>query len=318
MPNILVTGSNGQLGSELRELINHETFNIAPLGNPTGIQHATFHFTDRSTLDITDKNTIKDFCLDNDIEVIVNCAAYTAVDKAEEDEVNANALNHLAVKYMAKTAKEYNIELIHISTDYVFNGENYKPYTEDDATNPQSVYGKTKLLGEKAIQDINPAGAIIIRTSWVYSSFGNNFVKTILRLGKERDELDVIFDQIGTPTYAKDLAEAILRIIQTSQLPYQEMPLGYKIKNSHPHTEIYNFSNEGVCSWYDFAKTIFELSNIECQVNPIETKDYPTPVTRPHYSLLNKAKIKDDYGISIPYWKDSLNECLITLKKHNN
>ena len=305
MPNILVTGSNGQLGSELRELVNH----------------STFHFTDRSTLDITDKNTIKDFCLDNDIEMIVNCAAYTAVDKAEEDEVNANAINHLAVKYMAETAKEYNIKLIHISTDYVFNGENYKPYTEDDATNPQSVYGKTKLLGEKAIQDINPAGAIIIRTSWVYSSFGNNFVKTMLRLGKERDELGVIFDQIGTPTYAKDLATAILQIlqiIQTSQLPRQEMPLGYNIQNSTSSTEIYNFSNEGVASWYDFAKTIFELSNIECQVNPIETKDYPTPATRPHYSLLNKAKIKDDYSIRIPYWKDSLNECLITLKKHNS
>ncbi len=281
MHNILVTGSNGQMGSEIREL---------------SVEYQDdFYFTDRNELDITNKDAVDDFCIQNSIDVIINCAAYTAVDKAEEDEVNADKINHLAVKNLAEIAKEKNIKLIHISTDYVFDGENYKPYVEDDKVNPNGIYGKTKLDGELALQEINPNNTIIIRTSWVYSSFGANFVKTMLRLGKERDALGVIFDQVGTPTYARDLANAILEII--SQL-------------NNDNVEIYHYSNEGVCSWYDFAKTIFELSNTDCKVNPIETKEYPTPATRPHYSLLNKSKIKKEYNITIPYWKDSLDTCL--------
>ncbi len=281
MNNILVTGANGQLGSEIKELSDEYEDN--------------FFFTDKKNLDISNEKAINAFIEVNNINTIINCAAYTAVDKAEEDTINADKINHLAVKYLAQAAKEKNIKLIHLSTDYVFDGTNHKPYTEDNNVNPNGVYGKTKLDGENAMQEINPANSIIIRTSWVYSSFGANFVKTMLRLAKERKELGVIFDQVGTPTYAKDLAKTILEIIP-------------KINNEK--IEIYHYSNEGVCSWYDFAKTIFELSGTECQVNPIETKEYPTPATRPHYSLLNKSKIKKEYNITIPYWKDSLDKCL--------
>ncbi|MFK5882069.1 MAG: dTDP-4-dehydrorhamnose reductase [Sulfurospirillum sp.] len=281
MNNILVTGSNGQLGSEIRELSSQYNYN--------------FLFTDKDTLDITDEKTIKEFIEKNNIDLIINCAAYTAVDKAEDDEVNADKINHLAVKNLSEIAKDKNVKLIHISTDYVFDGKNYKPYNEDDVTQPNGIYGKTKLDGEKAMLGINPFNSIIIRTSWVYSSFGNNFVKTMLRLGRQRDELGVIFDQVGTPTYARDLAKAILDIIP-------------QIENKT--VEIYHYSNEGALSWYDFAKAIFRLSEVDCKINPIETKDYPTPATRPHYSLLNKSKIKKEFDIEIPYWKDSLNECL--------
>ena len=285
MPKILVTGSNGQLGSEIKELTNNDRNNL-------------YFFTDRDSLDITDQEMIKSFIATNRIDTIINCAAYTAVDKAEEDEANANAINHLAVKYLAEIAKEKNIKLIHISTDYVFDGTNYRPYVESDPTNPTSIYGATKLTGEKAMQEINPANSIIIRTSWVYSSFGNNFVKTMLRLGKERDALGVIFDQVGTPTYAKDLAQTILDIVP-------------QITNEK--VEIYHYSNEGVLSWYDFAKEIMYMSKLECHIKPIETKEYPTPAKRPYYSLLNKAKIKKEFGITIPYWKDSVNACLKAL-----
>ena len=281
MPNILVTGSKGQVGSELQEL--------------SALYDYNFYFTDRDSLDITDKESIAAFIKNNAIDVIINAAAYTAVDKAEEDQTNADKVNHLATQYLAEIAKEQNIKLIHISTDYVFDGKNYKPYNEDDNTNPNGVYGATKLAGEKAMQEINPKNSIIIRTSWVYSSFGANFVKTMLRLGKERDSLGVIFDQVGTPTYARDLAKAILDILPqvTSET-----------------VEIYNYSNEGVLSWYDFAKEIMRMAKLDCQINLIETKEYPTPAIRPHYSLLNKAKIKKEFNIEIPYWKDSLNECL--------
>lgn len=292
LKNILVTGANGQVGSELRELVMSNN-------NSKLITHnSKFHFTDRDTLDITDKEAIESFCLQSNITHIINCAAYTAVDKAEEDRENADKVNHLAIMYLAEVAKERNISLIHISTDYVFDGKNYKPYTEDDPTNPQSVYGVTKLAGEKALQTINPTNSIIIRTSWVYSSYGNNFVKTMLRLGKEREELGVIYDQVGTPTYAKDLAQTILDIIA-------------HIKNDT--VEIYHYSNEGVLSWYDFAKEIMRMAKLQCQITPIETKEYPTPAKRPHYSLLNKTKIKKEFAISIPYWKDSLDECLKAL-----
>ncbi len=287
MPNILVTGSNGQLGSELRDL--HVNF-----------PQWHFVFTDRTTLDITDRDAIAKTCQSHHITHIINCAAYTAVDKAEEDQEQADAINHLAVSFLSDIAKEMDISLIHISTDYVFDGTHHTPYSETDTTHPQSVYGKTKLDGEKALFHVNPKNSIIIRTSWVYSNFGNNFVNTMLRLGKERDELGIIFDQIGTPTHAKDLAEHILEILP-------------QVQNNTP--EIYNYSNEGVCSWYDFAKAIFELSDTTCNVKPIETKEYPTPATRPPYSLLNKVKVKKEYNVAIPYWRDSLKQCLITIEK---
>jgi dTDP-4-dehydrorhamnose reductase len=281
MTNILITGSNGQVGSELRAL--SEAYDY------------TFFFTQRGTLDITDESAVKTFVSDNDINIIINAAAYTAVDKAEEDAVNVDRVNHLAVKYLATVAKEKNIKLMHISTDYVFDGKNYKPYNEDDSTNPNGVYGQTKLDGEKVMQEINPSDSIIIRTSWVYSSFGGNFVKTMLQLGKQRDKLGVIFDQVGTPTYARDLAKTILEILPSVQ---------------NDTVALYNYSNEGVLSWYDFAKEIMRMAKIDCMINPIETSQYLTPAKRPHYSLLNKSKIKEEFGIIVPYWKDSLDECL--------
>ena len=279
--NILVTGSNGQVGSEIKELASNYPYN--------------FFFTNRSNIDITNKDDIRNFCQTNSINVIINCAAYTAVDKAESDMENADLVNRKAVKKLSIVAKELNIKLIHISTDYVFDGKNFKPYVEEFQTNPQSVYGKTKLDGENELLDINPLNSIIIRTSWVYSYYGNNFVKTMLRLGKEKEELGVIFDQIGTPTYATHLAKTILDIIP-------------QIENSK--VEIYNYSNEGVLSWYDFAKEIMKMAKLNCKINPIETYQYPTPAKRPHFSLLNKSKIKSKFNLEIPYWKDGLDDCL--------
>ncbi|HFU75072.1 MAG TPA: dTDP-4-dehydrorhamnose reductase [Arcobacter sp.] len=284
MLNVLVTGASGQLGSEIKALASTYQYN--------------FFFTDKESLDITDEQKINIFVQENKIEVIVNCAAYTAVDKAEEDVENADRVNHLATKHLARVAKENQLKLIHISTDYVFNGENFKPYVEEDLTSPNGVYGKTKLDGENAMIEINPLNSIIIRTSWVYSVYGNNFVKTMLRLGKDKDTLGVIFDQVGSPTYAKDLAQAILEILP-------------KIDNQN--VEIYNYSNEGVLSWYDFAKEIMKMAQIECNVNSIETYEYPTPAKRPHYSLLNKSKIKEKFKIEVPYWKDGLDDCLTRL-----
>ena len=281
MLNILVTGSRGQLGSEIQTLSSNYKYN--------------FLFTNKDKLDITNKEYIKSFIEKEKIDIIVNCAAYIAVDKAEEEKELADKINHQAVKCLAERSKEKNIKLIHISTDYVFDGENFKPYIETDKTNPNSVYGHTKLNGENALKKINPKNSIIIRTSWLYSSFGENFVKTMLKLGKERDSLGVIFDQVGTPTYARDLAKSILDILP-------------KIDNKN--VEIYNYSNEGVLSWYDFAKEIMKMAKIECDIKPIETKDYPTSALRPHYSLLNKSKIKKEFNIIIPFWKDSLDECL--------
>ena len=279
--NILITGVNGQLGSELRGLSLDYNYN--------------YYFTTKDELDITNIDEIEEFVQSHSISHIINCGAYTAVDKAEDEIELANKINHLGVKYLAQISQKYNISLIHISTDYVFDGKNYRPYIEDDKTNPNSIYGKTKLDGENAIIDINPLNSIIIRTSWVYSSYGNNFVKTMLKLGRERDSLNVIFDQVGTPTYARDLAKAILEILP-------------QIQNNK--VEIYHYSNEGVLSWYDFAKEIMKMAKIDCNIYPIETKDYPTPASRPHYSLLNKGKIKKDFNIEIPFWKDSLKEFL--------
>ncbi len=284
MFSVLVTGSSGQLGSEIQELSNNYEYK--------------FYFTDKDDLDITNADEIKLFVESNNINIIINCAAYTAVDSAESDQEQANLANCLAVKYLAKISKKKNIKLIHISTDYVYDGKNYRPYKEEDITNPNNVYGLTKLDGENEMLKINPYNSIIIRTSWVYSSFGNNFVKTMLRLGKEKDKLGVIYDQIGTPTYAADLAKTILDILP---------------KINHKEVGVYNYSNEGVISWYDFAKEIMRMAKIDCKINPIETSQYPTPATRPYYSLLNKLKIKNNFDVEIPYWKDSLERCLKAL-----
>lgn len=289
MPKILVTGANGQLGSEIRTLSSNYS-------------QYEFTFSDRKTLDLSNLCKMEDYFENKTFDAIINCAAYTAVDKAESESELADIVNHRFVSMLAKIAKKQNCKLIHISTDYVFDGENYLPYLESDPTDPQGVYGRTKRDGENAILSTVPANTIIIRTSWVYSSYGNNFVKTMLRLGRERDNLSVIFDQVGTPTYARDLAQAILDILPN-------------IKNKSP--EIYHYSNEGVASWYDFAKAVFEFSDVTCEVNPITTDQYPTPAKRPHYSLLNKSKIKNDFGITVPYWRDSLRACLKELGAHS-
>ena len=285
MNNILITGSNGQLGNEIRVLSKkYPDFN--------------FFFTDVEELDITDKAAIERFVSENKISHIINCAAYTAVDKAEEEKDLASKINVEAVKNLALVSKAHNALLIHISTDYVFDGKNYKPYLESDPIAPQSHYAFTKAEAERAIREIS-GRAIIIRTSWLYSSFGKNFVKTMIKLGNERDELKVVRDQIGTPTYALDLAEVSLKFIADHQAT---------------EVEIYNFSNEGVCSWYDFAKEIMEIKNIDCKIIPIESKDYPTPAVRPFYSVFNKTKITQTLPIEIPHWKDSLKQCLNLLK----
>jgi dTDP-4-dehydrorhamnose reductase len=278
MNNILVTGGQGQLGSELRKITpNYPDYN--------------FFFTDVKQLDITNHTAVKEFIEINNINVIINCAAYTAVDKAEYEPELADAINHLAAENFAKIAKQNKIKLIHISTDYVFDGKNYKPYVETDTPSPRSVYGQTKLDGELAMQHINPENSIIIRTSWVYSKFGNNFVKTMLRLAETRNEISVVADQIGSPTNAGDLAKAILKILP-------------KIKNKT--VEVFHYSNEGVCSWYDFAKAIFEIKKIDVILNPIESIQFPTTAKRPYYSMLNKKKIKEKYSLFIPYWRESL------------
>jgi dTDP-4-dehydrorhamnose reductase len=287
---ILVTGSAGQLGRSIQSIT-------------ADYPDCEFVFANRQELDLSDKTSITNFFESKIFDIIINCAAHTAVDKSESEFGLANQVNHLAVQQLAGIAKQQGSKLIHISTDYVFNGKQSRPYLETDEVEPHSVYGKTKLHGEQALQATLKMNAIIIRTSWVYSEYGNNFVKTMLKLGQKSDSLNVIFDQVGTPTYAKDLARAIMDIAQDK---------GFRKKNFQ--TNIVHYSNEGVCSWYDFAKTIFELANIQCNVSPIETKDYPMPAKRPHYSVLNKAKIKKAYHLSIPYWKDSLERCLGALK----
>ncbi len=282
--NILITGANGQLGNELKKLEN----------NYSGWN---FFYGDLPEVDITNKTIIEEFTQQNNIKAIINCAAYTAVDKAEEDKELANKVNAIGPSILAKIAYSEEIQLIHVSTDFVFDGKNFQPYVENDKTAPISAYGETKLNGEQLVLKNCPS-AIILRTSWLYSSFGNNFVKTMQRLGSERDQLNVIFDQIGTPTYAADLAGAILKILNSN-----EQKAG-----------IFHYSNEGVASWYDFAKAIMELSNIECKVFPIPTSMYPTPAARPHYSVMNKQKIKDTFKIEIPYWRESLKTCIQELK----
>lgn len=286
---ILVTGANGQLGSEIRK-------------RSARFSGLEFVFTDINELDITNFEAVDTFCQQEKPDFLVNCAAYTAVDVAETDEELAELLNTKVPAYLGKIGKQHNCKVIHISTDYVFDGANCQPYVETDLVDPDSVYGKTKLNGEIALLK-EDASSIIIRTSWLYSASGNNFVKTMIRLGLERDELKVVYDQVGTPTYAGDLASAILTIISKTANDEHCWKAG-----------IYHYSNEGVCSWYDFAKAIHEMYGISCNVHPIGTDEYPTPAKRPAYTVLNKSKIKRIFGIGIPYWRDSLKGCIQELK----
>ncbi len=269
----LVTGCNGQLGTALQSL----------LGNNA-------EYIDVQDLDLTNESAVKEYFSNHTYDFVINCAAYTAVDKAEQDIKTAQNVNELAPLYLAKYAKR----VVHISTDYVFDGTSHKPYTENDPTTPLSVYGKTKRQGEENVLKYSDT-AIVIRTAWLYSPHGSNFVKTMRKLGSERDSLNVVFDQVGSPTNAYDLAQAIV-----TALP--------QIKDGEK--EIFHFTNEGVCSWYDFALEIMEQSQLSCKVNPIESKDYPTPAHRPHYSVLNKNKIKQRFNIEIPHWKEGLRKCL--------
>ena len=280
----MITGCNGQLGNEMQLLEE---------SNP---QHTYFN-TDVAELDITDQKAIDAFVEENEIDGIVNCAAYTAVDKAEDNQELCTKLNATAPEYLAAAVEKRGGWMIQISTDYVFDGSNHTPYVESDPVCPNSVYGRTKLAGEEAAQKACQK-TMIIRTAWLYSTFGNNFVKTMIRLGKERPELGVIFDQIGSPTYARDLAVAIFAAINLGVKP-----------------GIYHFSNEGVISWYDFTKAIHRIAGITtCHVRPLHTVEYPTLAKRPHYSVLDKTKIKSTYGIEVPYWEESLRECIEKLK----
>ena len=286
--NILITGANGQLGNEMRLVSKHST-------------HRYF-YTDVDELDITDINAIRTVVKEYAINVIVNCAAYTNVDKAEDDKEMADLLNHKAVENLAIVAKEADATLIHISTDYVFQGNQCVPCREDWEPHPNSVYGSTKLAGEESIISVG-CKHIIIRTAWLYSPFGKNFVKTMQRLTAEKDQLKVVFDQVGTPTYAGDLANVIYKIIEEDMLDKQG---------------IFHFSNEGVISWYDFAKQICELSGNQCDIQPCHSDEFPSKVKRPHFSVLDKTKIKETFQLRIPYWKDSLKKCINILAENNS
>jgi dTDP-4-dehydrorhamnose reductase len=290
---ILVTGKNGQLGRSIDKIVNT---NIGANNNQSSDE---FIFVGREELDLSKQDGIDSYFINNTFDIIVNCAAYTAVDKAEEEYELANQINYLAVKQLAEIANKQKAKLIHISTDYVFDGESDKPYTETDETNTINVYGKTKLAGEKAIQKSMPTNAIIIRTSWVYSEYGNNFVKTMLKLGRQRDELNVVSDQIGSPTYATVLAEVIFKTIGSKN---------YQDKNQL--TEIYHYSNEGEISWYEFAKEIFKMAKIDCKINPITTEQYPTPAKRPGDTTMNKSKIINAFGLTLSNWVKSLQVCI--------
>lgn len=285
MSKVLVTGASGQLGSEIRALSLGYSYE--------------FIFADVAELDITNPEAVSGFFEEHRPTAIINCAAYTAVDKAEQEIEIADQVNHLAVKYLAEAAKKMEAKFVHVSTDYVFDGESYRPYTEQATPNPTSVYGVTKLRGEQALLDSGLSNSVIIRTSWVYSTFGNNFVKTMRRLGAEKGELNVVADQVGTPTYARDLAACILGLLP-------------RLSNAKP--EIYHFSNEGVCSWYDFATAVMEMSELGCQVRPIPSSQYPTPAKRPFYSVMAKEKIKVDFGVEIEHWRLALRRCIQNLE----
>lgn len=286
--NILITGANGQLGNEMR-LLSKES------------NKDSYFFTDVAELDITNLLDIRAFVKQNNIDVIVNCAAYTNVDKAEDDVELCDLINNKAVENLAIVAKEYDCTLIHVSTDYVFSGKGNLPCTEEQATSPLGVYGKTKLAGEDAIRRVG-CKYLIFRTAWLYSEFGNNFVKTMIRLTTEKDSLKVVFDQVGSPTYAGDLGKLIFSIIEKRQ--YEQ------------HQGIYHFSNEGVCSWYDFAKEISFIAGTDCDIQPCHSDEFPSKVTRPAFSVLDKTKVKRDFQFEVPYWKVSLTKCINKLKNN--
>ena len=290
--NILVTGANGQLGHEMQRVAKSSNHNYIFTDVADGYEK----------LDITNIEDIRNMVKNNNVDIIVNCAAYTNVDKAESDYDTADLINNTAVGNLATAMKEAGGTLIHISTDYVFQGDRNTPCQEDWTTNPLGVYGKTKLAGEAAIATTG-CNSIIIRTAWLYSQWGKNFVKTMQRLTAPHDTLKVVFDQVGTPTFAGDLADTIAHIINTGQTN---------------KTGIYHFSNEGVCSWYDFAKLICKLSGNTCDISPCYSEEFPSPVKRPHFSVLDKRKIKETFGIKVPYWTDSLEVCIKQLAEANN
>jgi dTDP-4-dehydrorhamnose reductase len=281
---ILVTGASGQLGFELRSL-------------EADFPGFDFVFADRTMLDIANSHSVNEFISKHSFDVCINAAAYTAVDKAESDEEQAYMVNALAAGFLAQACAANNTKLIHISTDFVFDGNACTPYTEAAAVNPLGVYGASKLKGEEEVLKYN---ALVIRTSWLYSTHGNNFVKTMLRLSESRSEINVVFDQVGTPTYCADLAAAILHICSNSQ--YLEQ------------TGVFHFSNEGVASWYDLAVAVFELSHVNCKIYPILSKEYPVPARRPHFSVLNKSKFKNEFGYTIRHWREALKDCISKLQ----
>jgi len=289
MKKILITGANGQVGREFQALAPNADFD--------------FCFVDIAELDITNAGAVRSFFDQNALDFCVNCAAYTAVDKAESDSETARKVNVDGVGHLAENCARKGIPLVHLSTDYVYHNDQNRPFKEDDPVHPRGVYAQTKLEGDRLALRLHPQ-TLILRTSWVYSAYGHNFVKTMLRLGRERDQLTVIFDQIGTPTWARDIAETILFILEKIQVDATDA------------FGVFHYSNEGVTSWYDFAKAIFELTETGCKVLPIETKDYPTPASRPPFSVLNKGKIKARFGLEIPHWRDSLKACLRQLGEY--
>lgn len=284
---VILIGKNGQLGKSIRNLteLNKRNHN--------------FTFVGRETLDLSNDDNIQDYFENNEFDIIINCAAYTNVDKAEKEPEVANQVNHLAVSRLSQVANKLKAKLIHISTDYVFDGESNKPYLENDKTNPINTYGMTKLFGEQALLKIMPSNAMIIRTSWVYSEHGNNFVNTMLKLGKLKDEINVVCDQIGSPTNSTDIAKDILKIINNK-----------KYKNNIFPTEIYHYSNLGEVSWNDFAEEIFRISKLKCKVIPIKSSDYFTPAKRPLNTVMNKDKISKEFNLDLKFWRDSLEKSL--------
>ena len=280
---ILVTGKNGQLGKSIHKIVTNNE------------QNSEFVFVDREALDLSSQDSIINYFNNNSFDIIINCAAYTAVDKAEKEVELANYINHLAISKIAEISNKHKVKLIHISTDFIFDGVSEKAYLESDDPSPLNIYGKSKLAGELAVCAAMQKNAIIIRTSWLYSEYSNNFVNTILRKAQKFDELSVVSDQFSSPTNASDLAKVIIQIINHK-----------KFRNHDQLTQIYHYSSYGVCSWFEFAREILELANIDCQVNPIETKDYLTAARRPKYSFLNTDKIVKGFGLEIPFWKDSL------------
>lgn len=294
---ILVTGKKGQLGKSIKKIVNtysNEDINKIP---------NDFIFVGRGELDLSNESAISKYFDNNKFDIIINCAAYTHVDIAEEKPELANQINHLAVKFLAKIAQKQHAMLIHISTDYVFEGESNKPYVETDDTNPINVYGITKLAGEQALQSAMPINALIIRTSWVYSEYGNNFVDTMLKLGKKQDEVSVVIDQMGSPTYATDLAQLILTIIKNNELNQENQA-----------TQIYHYSNDGIVSWYDFAKEIFTIANIDCNVKMIKSEQFTTLARRPKNTCLDNSKVTKTFGFTSFFWKASLARCLMQIK----